>query len=101
MTEEPDPLERLERQLGWLLTSGVAASAALLSIGLVLSIAAPGGPASAHLLSAGLVILMSTPMLRVVVSLVEYVRMGEWSFVLTTLVVIVELGLGVLYALRR
>jgi uncharacterized membrane protein len=101
MTEEQDPLERLERQLGWLLTSGVATSAALLSLGLLLLIVAPGGPASAHLLSGGLVILMATPMLRVVVSLVEYVRMGEWSFVLITLVVVVELGAGVLYALRR
>jgi hypothetical protein len=35
------------------------------------------------------------------VSMVEYVRMGEWVFVLTTLVVIVELGVGVWYALRR
>jgi uncharacterized membrane protein len=101
MTDEHDPLERLERQLGWLLTSGVATSAALLSLGLLLLIVAPGGPTSAYLLSAGLLILMSTPMLRVVVSLVEYVRMGEWFFVLTTLVVIVELGVGVLYALRR
>ena len=42
---------------------------------------------------------MATPMLRVVVSIVEYVRIREWFFVLTTLVVLTELAVGVLYAL--
>jgi hypothetical protein len=35
------------------------------------------------------------------VSAVEYVRMREWFFVLTTLVVLVELAIGVAVALRR
>ena len=101
MTDETDTFAGLERQLGRLLISGVAASTALLFLGLVVSIGAPDGPAAGYLLAGGLAILMATPILRVVVSLVEYVRMGEWIFVLTTLVVFLELSVGVVYALRR
>ena len=100
MTSQPDALERLERHLGWLLTAGVTTSAVLLTLGLILLIAAPG-PWADHLLAAGLLILMATPMLRVVVSIVEYTGMGEWFFVVTTLAVLIELGAGVVYALRR
>jgi hypothetical protein len=39
-------------------------------------------------------------MLRVLLSIVEYVRMGDWFFVLTTLAVIAELSVTVLSALR-
>jgi uncharacterized membrane protein len=101
MTGDVDPLARLERQLGWLLITGIALSASCLAAGLVLLVRSPSGSASAHLLSAGLMILMATPMLRVVVSIVEYVRMREWFFVLTTVVVLAELGAGVFYALKR
>jgi uncharacterized membrane protein len=101
MTKEPDAFLRLERQLGWLLISGVLTSAGLLALGLLLSIAAPDKPAAGHLLAGGLMILMATPMFRVIVSMVEYVRMREWFFVVTTAVVFVELAAGVVYALRR
>jgi uncharacterized membrane protein len=100
MATSDDTLERLERQLGWLLVTGVTASAVCLMAGLVLLFASEGGWAD-HLLTAGLLILMATPMLRVVVSIVEYVRIREWFFVLTTVVVLAELGIGVLYALHR
>jgi len=40
-------------------------------------------------------------MLRVVASIVEYARMREWFFVLTTLVVLAELTVSVVVALRR
>jgi uncharacterized membrane protein len=102
MTNPPDAaFARLERHLGWLLISGVAVSAALLSLGLLLLILSPNGPAAGHFLASGLIILMATPMLRVVLSIVEYVRMGEWLFVLITVVVFIELAAGVVYALRR
>ena len=101
MTNDADALDRLERHLGRLLITGVATSAALLTIGLILLIAAPGGAWASHLLAGGLIILMATPILRVVVSIVEYVRMGEWLFVVTTVVVFIELAVGVGYALRR
>jgi uncharacterized membrane protein len=101
MTADDDLLDRLERQLGWLLVTGVTASASCLSAGLVLLFLAPGSRWSDRLLQAGLVILMGTPMLRVIVSFVEYVRIREWFFVCTTLVVFAELAAGVLYAWHR
>ena len=61
--------------------------------------AAPG--VSSWLLSVGLVTLMATPLLRVLVSLAEYVRLREWFFVLTTVAVLVELSVTVIYALRQ
>jgi uncharacterized membrane protein len=102
MTNAPDAaLARLERHLGWLLISGVAVSSALLLLGLLLQIVSPVGSTAGHFLAIGLIILMATPILRVVVSIVEYVRMREWFFVVTTVVVFIELMAGVTYALRR
>jgi uncharacterized membrane protein len=82
-----DAIGRLEVHLGRLLQAGVLTSAACLALGLVLWMAgAAAGPTNA-LLTAGLVILMATPILRVIVSLVEYVRMRDWFFVGTTVLV--------------
>jgi uncharacterized membrane protein len=61
----------------------------------------PNSPAAPLLLTAGLVILMATPLLRVLVSIVEYIRLGDWFFVTTTLVVLVELSVTMIYALTR
>jgi uncharacterized membrane protein len=87
----------MERHLARLLVAGVIVSASLLASGLALWLARPGA-AAAWLLSAGLVALMATPMLRVVVSLVEYVRMRDWFFAAITVVVLVELTVTVLVA---
>ncbi len=102
MTHEQSPLERLEHKLGRLLMAGVLTSAVCLALGLACQILLGAHSALPRdLLAAGLMILMATPMLRVLVSAVEYMRMGEWSFVATTAIVLVELGAGVLYALHR
>jgi uncharacterized membrane protein len=101
MIPDEERLARLERNLGWLLVSGVAISASCLALGLVLLLWHSSPRASADLLSAGFVILMATPMLRVVVSMVEYLRMREWFFMATTLVVLAELSAAVIYALHR
>jgi uncharacterized membrane protein len=101
MTNEFEAFARLERQLGRLLLIGLSTASALLSLGLVVQIAAPAGSVSGTLLTMGLVTLMATPMLRVVASIVEYARMREWFFVLTTLVVLAELTVSVVVALRR
>jgi hypothetical protein len=101
MKNEFEAFGRLERMLGRLLLAGWTTASVVLSLGLVLQIAAPAGHAAALFLSAGLMILMATPMLRIVVSLVEYVRMREWFFVMTTAIVFVELAVGVLFALRK
>jgi uncharacterized membrane protein len=95
-----DPLEQLELHVGRLFTVGVTVSALSLAAGLALFLASPQSPATGTLLSTGLIVLMATPMLRVLLSIVEYVRMGDWFFVLTTLAVIAELSVTVLSALR-
>lgn len=100
MTTQSDALVRLEYHVGRLFTVGVALSAALLAIGLALFLFVPEARATDHLLNAGLLVLMATPMLRVLLSIVEYVRMGDWLFAATTLAVIAELSVTVLSALR-
>jgi uncharacterized membrane protein len=86
-----EEIERLETILGRLLLGGVVCSASLLLVGLVIWMLDITPAASTALLNAGLVTLMATPVLRVIVSLVEYVRMRDWFFVLTTLAVLTVL----------
>ncbi len=93
-------MARFERHVGRLLLAGLTASAVALAAGLALFLVAPG-PASSDLLAAGLVMLMATPMLRVAVSVAEYVRMRDWLFAGVTLFVLAELAVTVIYSLRR
>jgi uncharacterized membrane protein len=81
------PLDRLETHLGRLLLAGVAISAACLAIGLVIWMVGGHATLANGILATGLVLLMATPILRVIVSLVEYVRMRDWFFVTTTVIV--------------
>ena len=99
MTATPESLSRLERHLGRIFTVGLTLSAAALVVGLMLFLFMPERPWRAFL-NGGLLILMATPMLRVVVSVVEYVQMRDWFFVLLTVAVLIELSVTVIYALR-
>jgi uncharacterized membrane protein len=101
MRAGPEALKRLEQQLGRLLVTGVTASAVLLAAGVALVLGWPRAGAGYWLLTIGLVFLMATPMLRVVVSFAEYIKLKEWFFVATTLIVLLELTVTVLYALTR
>jgi uncharacterized membrane protein len=101
VSADPNPLGRLEHHLGRLLVTGVIASAVLLIAGLALWLASPETPLSRWLLNGGLVVLMATPILRVFVSVVEYVQMRDWLFVAITVVVLIELGVTVVVALAR
>ena len=92
-------ISRLETHLGRLLLTGVLCSTAALLAGLVLWALDAAPAVAARLLNAGLLILMATPLLRVVVSLVEYARMRDWFFVLTTLAVLSILCVSVAIAL--
>ena len=100
MTTRTDPLQQLERHVGRLFVVGVTVSAVALAVGLALFLIAPESSATSYLLNAGLLVLMATPMLRVLLSIVEYVRMGDWFFACTTLAVIAELSVTVLSALK-
>jgi uncharacterized membrane protein len=99
MTATPESLSRLERHLGRIFTAGLTLSAAALVVGLMLFLFAPETPWRLFL-NGGLLILMATPMLRVVVSAVEYVQMRDWFFVVLTVAVLAELSVTVIYALR-
>jgi uncharacterized membrane protein len=93
-----ESLDRLEHRLGVLLKAGVLSSAASLAIGLATWFAAGPTTFSNGALTFGLLILMATPILRVVVSLVAYIRMRDWFFVGTTVAVFVLLAITVLLA---
>ncbi len=95
---DEDQLYAFEAMLGRLLVTGVVVSATLLALGLVVWLA---GIVGAHLLMmGGLILLMATPIMRVALSVVEYVRLGDWLFSITTLVVLMVLLTSVLVALR-
>lgn len=101
MTTEPQSLTSLERRIGRVFTAGVSVSAASLLCGLILYLLVPDAAATSWFLGLGLMVLMATPLLRVVVSLAEYVRIRDWIFVLTTIAVLVELTVTIVYALRQ
>lgn len=90
-TETDAALEHLELQLGRLLNAGVLLAAACLTLGLVVWFADRNGRAAHVTLTVGLVILMLTPVARVVASFVVYLRMRDWFFVATTVMVFVVL----------
>jgi uncharacterized membrane protein len=85
MTE--DLSGRLERQLGRLLFAGLMAAAACLTVGLVLWMSGVDTTVANAILTVGLVVLMVTPLARVMASLVAYIRMRDWFFVATTVMV--------------
>ena len=85
--------------LGRTLGIGVAISTALLALGLVLQLTT-GGPLASTLLQAGLLVLMGTPMARVLLSCLEYVRQRDWFFAVSGLAVLVVLGITVWQATR-
>ena len=102
MIDDDSPsLTRLEVRLGHLLVTGAIASAALLAVGLGLWLSNSHMVTAVWLLNAGLVVLMSTPILRVLVSFREYVVMRQWFFAAVTAVVLLELTVTVLVALSR
>jgi uncharacterized membrane protein len=88
---EEDAIERLELQVGRLLQAGVWLSAACLAAGLALSMAFGSVRLPNTLLTTGLVVLMLTPLARVIASLVAYVRLRDWFFAGTTVLVFLVL----------
>lgn len=97
-TNGMERFQRLEELLGRVLVIGVVMSAVVLGIGLAIEFL--GGNAH-RTLQAGLILLMATPILRVAVSLVEYVRMRDWFFASTATAVLLVLLTSVTLALVR
>jgi len=84
-------IERLELQVGRLLQAGVGTAAVCLTSGLASWMALGPGRFGDILLRAGLIVLMLTPLARVVASLVAYVRLRDWFFATTTVMVFLVL----------
>ena len=101
MRQERSQITRLEVQIGRMLAAGVTISALLLAIGLVMWLFDPGYWYALWLLNAGLIVLMATPILRVIVSLAEYVAMRQWFFVAVTTLVLLELTVTVVVAFLK
>jgi uncharacterized membrane protein len=91
----------LETLLAGLLFAGGIASAVLLMAGLGLWFAGAWHDTSELLLNLGLITLMATPVLRVLVSVAEYVRERDWWFVLATMAVLATLGVTIWIAFRE
>ncbi len=89
--EGEDAIERLEVRVGRLLEAGVLLAAVTLGLGLLLWTIARDSHIANLLLSGGLIVLMLTPLARVVASLVAWVRLRDWFFVATTVMVFVVL----------
>jgi uncharacterized membrane protein len=83
---------RLEVLIGEVLRFGTAASSGLFAIGLLMALAGFRVDLAQVLLEAALIILLATPAARVVVSIIEYIREGDWTFVVLTLVVLAALA---------
>src|SRR5213078_285024 len=84
-------IDRLELQVGRLLHLGVWIASGCLAAGLGLWLSLGAGRVANMLLEAGLVVLMLTPLARVIASLVAYVRLRDWFFASTTVMVLVVL----------
>ena len=96
-----DALDRFEGHLGRLLLVGVICSATLLFAGLLLWVTNLNPAVATGLLNAGLIVLMATPVIRVIVSVVEYARIRDWFFVLTTLAVLGVLLVSLVIAVQH
>ena len=92
--------EALEHTLGRLLTLGTRATTVALVLGLAAAFLFPAWPVTPVLLTTGLAILLLTPVARVAVSVLGFVRQRDWLFVLCTAVVLILLIGGFVSALR-
>ncbi len=96
-----EAVSRLETHLGRLLLAGVLSASVCLGVGLAMWMIAGPSTLATAIMTAGLMILMATPILRVIVSLVEWIRMRDWFFVVTTIVVLGVLLVTVTFALLK
>ena len=76
-------------RIGTVLRAGVIASSLALAVGLLLQLM--NAPGAQLLLNAGILTLLATPVARVVVSIVGYIRARDWTFSTLTAIVLLEL----------
>ena len=95
----PERAAALERIVGSVLRAGVFASSVCLAGGLAMSLVTGGGGVTGVLLNAGIVVLLATPVVRVIVSTVQYVSERDWAFATLTFIVLLELAASAIAAL--
>jgi uncharacterized membrane protein len=98
MNRERSAMQRLETTIGEVLRFGTITSSTMFAIGLVMTVVRYEPAVARLLLGAGLVILLATPPARVVVSVIEYIRERDWTFVALTLIVLLALAGSVVAA---
>ena len=79
----------MERLISWVLRAGVVISAALLVAGIAASYA--GVAAGTGLLTLGVFVLFSTPVVRVLLSVLSFAMERDWLYVAITLVVLIDI----------
>ena len=89
---QPAGIARLESTIGEVLRFGTITSSTMFVIGLVMTLSGYHIAVAGLLLNAGLILLLATPPARVVVSVIEYIRERDWTFVTLTLIVLLALG---------
>lgn len=98
MNRDRSAMQRLETTIGEVLRFGTITSSTMFAIGLVMTVLRYQTAVAQLLLGAGLVILLATPPARVVVSVIEYIRERDWTFVVLTLIVLLALAGSVVAA---
>jgi uncharacterized membrane protein len=93
-------LPPLERLLCKILRAGTFVSGALLAAGLVAAFVYPRHPLTKALLAMGLAVLLLTPVVRVIVSFVDFLWTKDWWFALSTAIVLALLAGGFIAAFR-
>jgi len=88
-----------EGLIGRLLLVGLRTSEVCLVSGLSVWVIDADGAFTHWLLAIGLMALMTVPVLRIVLTVVEALRMKDGLFVVTTVAVSIILGLTIAYAL--
>ena len=91
--------DSLETTLGRVLRAGVIASTVSLTFGVISTFSFGTGPLTTFLLTAGIVMLIATPVARVVISCLAYVRRHDWTFAVLTLIVLAELVASIVAAI--
>jgi uncharacterized membrane protein len=94
------PQPRFEQSLVRLMLTGVWVSTAFLTTGLLMRLANGHSIWGDRLLHVGLVVLMATPVLRVVLSMVEAIGQRDWFWLWTTVGVALVLAGTVAYSLH-
>ena len=98
MNRERSGMERLETTIGEVLRFGTITSSTMFAVGLLITVVGYQPMVAQLLLVTGLIILLATPPARVVVSVIEYIRERDWTFVVLTLIVLLALAGSVVAA---